>query len=549
MFSDFLRWRTERNVPDCGLILLSESSPFTFALEEYPQDTRPPLHDASDQIRDSRNLAVIEQDIHPSNLDAADIAYLKAKGAFDPPSEQLMNSLVSAYLTQFHPLYSIVNKIELERVHNERKTPWLLMHTVCFIGATFCDSAVIHQSNFKSRLDARRDYYHKAKLLFDFGYETNKIILVQCAIMLSFWGPQPHSHWNPCSWIGFGVTFAVSLGIHRSAASSNAPRGDKGLLRRLWWLLVVRDTYCSVLLGRPFRINLTQSDTKILMMEDFVHESAEEGFYQIHITRLTLFLRQIMHCRFGPGDQTITPGQIHTEIEKWHSDLQLSLQRWPHRNVPFTCSVALELHYNYYLLLLYIQKPTIMQQGAPLHHYSEQPPAGIVELCARTIASHTITLMTRTHIYDLPHELFPAFFVAGIVLYRQTQDQHELLSQMAQANLDNCRVILNEAKEIWDPGKWAMEIFDFLCTNCKVNRQKLPEVSREPQETSPFRIANLDNPLRTEKQQARGEQNHDASFALSWDSIRAPFTGGIQEYSLMPNFLPPAMDEWSGFQL
>lgn len=182
-------------------------------------------------------------------------------------------------------------------------------------------------------------------------------------------------------------------------------------------------------------------------MEDFVHEDAEEGFYQIHIARLTLFLRQILHCRFGPGDQTITPGQIHTEIERWHSDLQQSLQRWPHNNVPFTCSVALELRYNYYLLLLYIQKPTFMQQGAPLHHYSEQPPDGIVESCARTIASYAITLATKTNVYDLPHELFPAFFVAGIVLYRQMQDQNELLSQMAQANLDNCRIILNQAKE------------------------------------------------------------------------------------------------------
>ncbi|KAJ5355845.1 hypothetical protein N7517_010454 [Penicillium concentricum] len=175
-----------------------------------------------------------------------------------------------------------------------------------------------------------------------------------------------------------------------------------------------------------------------------------------------------------------------------------------------------------------------MQQGAPLHHYSEQPPAGVVESCARTIASYAITLVTRTDVCDLPHELFPTFFVAGI---------------MAQANLDNCRVILNEAKDVWDPGKWAMEIFDFLCANRKENAQRLSQVPRETQETAPLRDPNtVDNPSTTE-QYPLAKLNHDPSFALSWDSIQAQFTGGMQDYSLMPTFLPLATDEWSAFQL
>ncbi|OQD85587.1 hypothetical protein PENSOL_c097G05189 [Penicillium solitum] len=553
MFEDFISWRTERNMPQCGLVLLGEASPLTFALEEYPQETSPPLHDASDQIRDSANLAVIQQDIHPSHLDAADIAYLKAKGAFIIPLKALLNNLASAYLTRFHSLYSIVNKLELEKVHNEQKTPWLLLHAVCFIGATFCDSAVIHQSNFRSRLDARRHYYQKAKLFFDFGYEKNKIILAQCAIMLSFWGPETHSHWNPCSWIGFGVTFAISLGIHRSVVSSDAPRGDKGLLRRLWWTLVVRDTYCSVLLGRPFRINLTQSDTELLKAQDFIHENTEDGFYQIQIGRLSLLLRQILHCRFGPSNPSLTPAKIHADIEQWHSDLHRSLQDWHGRGAPIVYSIALELLYNYYLLLLYIETPTPLQPGNFPPQSPEQPLGGIVESSARTISSHAITLMTKTNLCDLPHELFPALFVAGIVHYRQTKHQNELVSHMARANLDNCRVVLNYVKGIWDPANWAMEIFDFLCTNQREMITGPAQMSRAPYENCrsiPNRQSDTSTPhVASENREFSGDSNHDASFDLSWDVIQAQFTGGMEDFLLMPNFLPPATDEWAGYQL
>lgn len=550
MFEDFISWRNERNIPQGRLILLGEPSPLTFALEEYPQGATPPLHDASDQIRDSSNLAVIQQDIHPSHLDAADIAYLKAKGGFTLPPEPLMANLVSAYLTKFHPLYSIVNRIELEKVHIERKLPWLMIHAVCFIGATFCDAAVIHQSGLKSRLDVRREYYQKAKLFFDLGYETNKIILAQCAIMLSFWGPQTHSYWNPCSWIGFGVTFAVSLGTHRSAASSNARRSDKGLLRRLWWSLVVRDTYCSVLLGRPFRINLTQCDTELLTLEDFVNETMEEGFYQIQIARLSLILRQILHCRFGPEDRNITPDEVHVEIEAWHSDLQQSLRKWPQRSAPFTCSIALEILYNYYLLLLYIQKPCPMQQDASDRQRANNTPDDIVEFRARAIASYSITLITKTKVCDLPHELFPAFFVVGIVLYRQMQQPNDLVAQLARASLDNCRIILNEAKELWDPGNWAMQIFDFLCARDTDPAPRPADSQQQNREATPTSHSNTQNlHLTAGKEQGYLQPNQDLSFGLSWDAINSQLDGGLEDYLLMPNFLPPATDEWPGLQL
>ncbi|KAJ5292095.1 hypothetical protein N7478_001346 [Penicillium angulare] len=547
MFEDFLNWRTERQISQCGLIMLAEPSPLTFALEEYPNGVTPPLHDASDQIRNSSNLAVVRDDCHPSHLDAVDITYLKAKGAFALPSERLMHDLVDVYLKKFHALYSIVDRIELEKVHKEKKLPWLMLHTVCFIGATFCDASVIHLSEFKSRLEARRKFYDRAKLIFDFGYETSKIIIAQCAIMLSFWGPQTHSYWNPCSWIGFSVTFAVSLGTHRASVCADAQRNNRGLLKKLWWSLVVRDTYCSVLLGRPFRINLTHCDTDMLTMDDFVNESMEEGFYQIQIARLSLILRRILHSRVGLENGSITPQTVHSEIEAWHCELQHSLQNWPYRGPPFICSTALDILYNYYLLLLYIKKPITETSD---RYGSSQTSDGFVQSRARAIASHAITLVTKTKVCELPHELFPAFFVSGIVLYRQMRQSEDIVAEMARANLDNCRIILNEAKELWDPGSWAMQIFDFLCAYRKNAAPRMEENHQSnPDVTSSSNIDNLNTHAMAGRHSGIDDPHPEKSLGLNYDVLHSHLSERLEDYLLMPNFLPPATDEWPEFQI
>ncbi|KAL3428969.1 fungal-specific transcription factor domain-containing protein [Aspergillus tetrazonus] len=574
MFEDFLNWRDKNGDERLGLILLGEPSPLTFALEELPHGLHSQLHDATSQIRNSTNLEVIQKDIHPAHLDAADIAYLETKGVFTPPSDKTLDDLFDAYLTHFHPLYSIVNKLELAKVHRERKLPWILLHAVCFIGATFCEPYIIHSARFSSRIDARRHFYQKAKLLFDTSYETSKIILLQVAIMLSFWGPQMQSYWNPASWIGFGVTFAVSLGLHRSSPSSNAPGGDTGLLRRLWWTLVVRDTYCAVLLGRAFRIDLPHADTDMLTPDDFVYESRDQGFYQIQIARLSRIIRGIAHCRFGGHDHRLNRETVHAQIDRWRSNLDASLRDWPSTSPPpLMCTTALEILYYYSLVLLHIDKPGPHAQHEAFFQQDQLGPdielrparKALVESTSRNIASKAISLITKTRLFHLPHELFPGFFVAGIVLYRQTHHEDQMVAQMAHASLDNCRMVLNDASEFWEPGRWALEIFDFLSSSREgenaqgVTKHLLPPVMHAEHAT---RVENCQNeghsrldihaassPLPDHQHDDPGLASNYLFAPSNWDTImRGELANSTDDSLLMPSFLPSVVDEWSCYQ-
>ncbi|EON61051.1 hypothetical protein W97_00262 [Coniosporium apollinis CBS 100218] len=73
--------------------------------------------------------------------------------------------------------------------------------------------------------------------------------------------------------------------------------------------------------------------------------------------------------------------------------------------------------------------------------------------------------MTKSVIFALPHELFSAFFLAGIILYRQARKFDPAAAEIGRASLDNCQIVLNEARESWDPGNWAMRIFEFLLSS------------------------------------------------------------------------------------
>lgn len=203
MFERFLEQQgqsAEDATTKCGIIFMSGASPLTFALEEAQGNSnKANLHDADAQFSTGDETGTVKCEIHPSHLSPQDIGYLKVKGAFERPASEVSDAMFAAFTERFYPLYSIVDLDSFKELFKEGTLPWILFHAVCFIGATFCDISVIHRAGFKGRWHARHQFYDKAKLLFDIGYETNKVVLLQTVLMLSFWGPQMKSYWNPCS--------------------------------------------------------------------------------------------------------------------------------------------------------------------------------------------------------------------------------------------------------------------------------------------------------------------------------------------------------------
>jgi Fungal specific transcription factor domain len=207
-------------------------------------------------------------------------------------------------LERVFPIYPIFNLNELVQQYRNYTLPPILIDAISFLAATFCPINVLHRAGWTSRREARFSYYQKLNALLDAQYEANKLVILQTVVMMSFWGGGPNNYWNFFGWLSSGVIFGTSL-IY---VTTNMKPVDKSLLRRLWWILVIRDAFCSSLVCRPFGIDIGRCDTEILTLDDFAHDTdfvehaTKQAFanYQIHMSKLSLILREIVQARFYP---------------------------------------------------------------------------------------------------------------------------------------------------------------------------------------------------------------------------------------------------------
>lgn len=481
LFEDFLRQKgiNDDEVADkLGFVLVSQSSPLSFALQEI-QNKRfqrnsgaaskgPP----TDMIENASR-----QSHHPSHMAPHAISYLQSIGAFDLPEPTILEAFLRAFMTRFYPLHSIVDKDEIQSLYHQKKLPWILLHAICLIGATFCDADIIHQSSFKTRSLARRTFYNKTKSIFDFGYETNKIILLQAVLMLTFWGPHMKTYWNPSSWIDFATNIAASLGIHRRSSLAQYSPVDRMLLRRMWWTVLARDASCASLLGRPFRIRISQCDTDPLTLDDFIHTGGSKdeheihALYQIHSSSLSLILCQISEWHSNGDMNCEKQDSLHTLLQDWHRKLPPAIDwtRQPDQKNVFANS--LKVVYYHHVILLYLESPTHVTKSIKNPSNAIASLTDVVVSAAQAIASSALSLMVNHSVSSMSPEIFTGFFIAGIVFYRQTQEKDSHLAQLQRSALDNCQMILNEARENCDAAQWMMRVFDFLLSGASESRE------------------------------------------------------------------------------
>lgn len=115
--------------------------------------------------------------------------------------------------------------------------------------------------------------------MYDNGNETDKVVLLQSALLMGFWHSERDSHTQPWYWTGVAISLCQILGLHRDPDSfkfnSSFPAYRRHLWRRLWWTCFFRDRWLSLTLGRPLRINLNDCDTPMPSVTDVLSDLDE----------------------------------------------------------------------------------------------------------------------------------------------------------------------------------------------------------------------------------------------------------------------------------
>lgn len=161
------------------------------------------------------------------NIPDADMQYLRNIGAFDLPARPICSSLIEGYFERCAPWMPIVDKIELDGP----KASMLLLQAI-FVAGSRTSTAPQVQA-------AGRDFYRRAKALFNMEIEKAPLNVIRAICIVQWWNPSGPEHvsMNASSfWLHMGVALAHQIGLHREP---NAKQSDTSLRRRLWWVLFV----------------------------------------------------------------------------------------------------------------------------------------------------------------------------------------------------------------------------------------------------------------------------------------------------------------------
>ncbi|KAJ8127904.1 hypothetical protein O1611_g5732 [Lasiodiplodia mahajangana] len=210
----------------------------------------------------------------PSKIAPEDVDYLRAKGALSVPGISLQKALLHAYVEYVHPymplldLHSFLSIVDAQD-GSRGQTSLFLYQAVMFCATAFVSNKVLKEAGYASRKAARRAFFSKARLLYDFDYENDRLLLVQGLLLMTYWYETPDDQKDTWHWMGVAISLGHTIGLHRNPANTNMPPQRRKLWKRIWWSCFMRDRLIALGMRRPTRIKDEDFDVPMLEESDF----------------------------------------------------------------------------------------------------------------------------------------------------------------------------------------------------------------------------------------------------------------------------------------
>ncbi|KPI41827.1 Cutinase transcription factor 1 beta [Cyphellophora attinorum] len=209
----------------------------------------------------------------PDSLELQDLNYLRSKGAFDLPEENLRIEILRSYMLGVHVFMPILNLREtLQTIaanDGQKRISLLLFQAIMFAGVAHLPDDSVHDTGFVTLKEARKEYFTRVRLLHDLDIEQDDLAVLQTLLLMSFeyekWDKRRHTWY----WSGLALSQAQSMALNSSSSAPSLPPETQMLHRRLWWSLYIRDRLIGLGLRRPMRIKDSDFDVKPLDMHAF----------------------------------------------------------------------------------------------------------------------------------------------------------------------------------------------------------------------------------------------------------------------------------------
>src|SRR5277367_4254339 len=175
-----------------------------------------------------------------------ELEFYRARGDYDLPSLNVQDELIRTYFAIVQPMYPVLDRVQFAKCYRNANSPpsLLLLQAMFMCSAAHCPLEFLIEAGFKTRHEAKRTFYRRARNLFDADFEPNRIVMIQAAFLLQFWWESPLEQKDASYWHNVSVTLAQGSGMHRSTEGSGLSINNRRLWRRIWTCIQVLSPSC-----------------------------------------------------------------------------------------------------------------------------------------------------------------------------------------------------------------------------------------------------------------------------------------------------------------
>ncbi|KAH8705838.1 fungal-specific transcription factor domain-containing protein [Talaromyces proteolyticus] len=472
-------------VPDTEGILPDDSAC------SYIGDTRGPRQSVYElchpSVPQEESLEIVTRNTinaSTNTLKPHEVDYIRHEGGYKVLLPEVCDELIRCY---FHHVHSSMPVIDAPGFLNEyvengsgNINP-LLWWSMLLAATNFASLDILQRAGFSSRKAMKKAMYTRAKCFYDLDRGTDKLILIQSVLLMSFWYTDSHDHTGAWYWVGIAITLAQGIGIHRSPHVQYRHREKsqdvlselrQRLIRRIWWTCVVRDRWLSLAKGRPMRIHDEDCDLSIPIDNDVLHElqnlsSGAHGIFiptdiiqlagmWVQLVKISIAMGRVlrMHYRLNsPKPKAEDIDQLAIELFEFEPSESSSL--YDLTDILLLHKYHLELFYQASVTVLY--RPYILNAPASFPTDSSATWQTTAQRRARTAASRTNSILEK--IIDLDAVTFiKPMIITSLIPAMQIHLFDCKLGNRLQANLGHnklqlCMLILDSLRETyWSAG-------------------------------------------------------------------------------------------------
>ncbi|KAL6918453.1 hypothetical protein FSST1_009948 [Fusarium sambucinum] len=419
-----------------------------------------PINQTPQSLPEGESPANIE------HLSAGTSRYLRDEGALTLPNLHACTPALQAYFTWFHPCFPILDREEFTRKVAESQVSYILLQSMLFIGATYCDNATITSMGFSDRTEAKSLLYRRARLLFHADWEKDQITLIQSLFLMSFWRGGPSDVRDVRYWLGVVIGIAESYGLHRSTRFATRDPRKARIRKRIWWSIYVRERQASASLGLPSRIRDEDCDVEPLSSSDLESEvgalehspfgscQQEHVTYAVSMVNLARILGQVIDLHFAPGKQACTPEQLREvddTLQKWKASLPKQMDRGVEDGTASVWGHLLHLAYNHVRILIYRHKFVKQDHSDDTGHIAATAASKISRIAEDMLIQGTLRYGQMHSITSL----FAALCIHAISIRRS----NNVSQRIAESRAQMCLLGLQEIQKYWRINNNVLDLF------------------------------------------------------------------------------------------